>query len=185
MRLSSLRLRLTRTGRLVLIRAGRILLTRTRRILLTRTRRPTPRLPSIRVRTNRLKQRLHNALRQLLHVALVLAVHIAIRERHAQHHLQFLRPVSMRTRRMWRSIRRGRITRNGGRRPRWGRWRRHRVNHAEDTVERRHEHRVVPHVAVQHVQLVVIANTPHPTWLDVNALFVFVDYTSFTMQTRT
>ena len=168
----------------MLIRAGRILLTRTRRILLTRTRRPTPRLPSIRVRTNRLKQRLHNALRQLLHVALVLAVHVAIRERHAQHHLQFLRPVSMRTRRMWRSIRRGRITRNGGRRPRWGRWRRHRVNHAEDTVERRHEHRVVPHVAVQHVQLVVIATTPHPTRLDVTALFVFVDYTSFTMQTR-
>ena len=178
-------MRLIRTGRLLLIRTGRILLIRTRRILLTRTRRPTSRLSSIRVRANRFKQRLHNALRHLLHVALVLAVHVAIRERHAQHHLQFLRPVSMRARRMWRSVRRGRITRNGGRRPRWGRWRRHRVNQAEDTVERRHEHRIVPHVAVQHVQLVMTSNTPHPTWLDVNALFVFVDYMSFTMQNRT
>ena len=176
---------LIRAGRILLTRTRRILLTRTRRILLTRTRRPTPRLPSIRVRTNRLKQRLHNALRQLLHVALVLAVHVAIRERHAQHHLQFLGSVSTRARRMWCSVRRGRITWNGGRRPRWGRWRRHRVNQAEDTVVRRHKHRIVPHVAVQHVQLVVIANTPHPTWLDVNALFVFVDYTSFTMQNRT
>lgn len=143
----------------MLIRAGRILLTRTRRILLIRIRRPTPRLRSIRLRTNRLKQRLHNALGQLLHVALVLAVHVAIRKRHAQHHLQFLGSVSTRARRMWCSVRRGRITWNGGRRPRWCRWRRHRVNQAEDAVERRHEHRVVPHVTVQHIQLVMTERT--------------------------